>query len=433
MVNAYSKSIRFLFGLEIFGMKFGLQGIQMLLKSIGDPHRNFRSIHVAGTNGKGSTSSMLAAVFTAAGYKTGLYTSPHLVSFTERIRINGKPIPHREVVRLTNLVKRQVKKQQATYFETVTAIAFKYFCDSNVDIAIVETGLGGRLDATNVLRPIVSVITNVSLEHTEILGKTLEKIVNEKAGIIKHSIPCVTGVSQTRAFQVLRRKANEQNASLLRSRQVRVNILKSSLEGLVVSAAFKSVKVHNLKVSLAGKHQAINVQTVLRTLFVVRAQGIYHIHDRHIRSGLMNIESLAGLRARLSVLHRHPLVLGDVAHNPDSIQRLVESLQGLKISDVLVVFGVVRDKDYKTMIRFLKPIAGAAILTMAQTKRARMIADLFSEFSRQGIEVVGTYPTVWKALTSALALARTNGPILVTGSHYILGEALSFLRSRKFT
>lgn len=414
-------------------MKFGLQGIRALLASIGNPENDFPSIHVAGTNGKGSTCSMLAAVLTAAGYKTALYTSPHLVSFTERIRIDGKPIPPREVVRLTNLIRRQVIRQKATYFEAVTAMAFKHFSDSRVDIAIVETGLGGRLDATNVLRPIVSVITNIGLEHTEILGKTVEKIAREKAGIIKESVPCVTGVSQLQALSVLRKQAQKKHSVLLAAREVKLGIRRSNLNGLVVQAEVKGTTYRDLRVSLAGRHQAMNVRLVLRTLAFIRGLGTYRILNRHIRYGLKNIEQLAGLSARLSVIRRNPLVIADVAHNPDSIRHLVTSLRELDVRNVLLVFGVVRDKDYEQMIRLLKPITRSAILTIPKTPRARSVSDLMIEFSRQGIDVVATKQTVDDATTLALASVTKRYPILITGSHYVVGEALASLRVAKFT
>jgi dihydrofolate synthase/folylpolyglutamate synthase len=422
-----------LFGLEIFGMKFGLKGIHSLLSSIGNPQENFPTIHVAGTNGKGSTSSMLAAIFTAAGYRTGLYTSPHLISFTERIRIDGRPIPQKAVVRLTNLIRKQVNAQKATYFEAVTAIAFKYFSDVGVDIAIVETGLGGRLDATNVVQPLVSVITNISLEHTEILGKTIENIAWEKAGIIKPGVPCVTGINSRRPLNVLRRQARKNKAQLLTARGVTAKVRKSSLDGLVIDARVGDLKLRNLFISLAGDHQVMNVRIVLRALSVINEEGNYSINERHIREGLANVRKLAGLEARMTVFRRHPLVLGDVAHNPDSIKRLVESLSGLGIRNVFLVFGVVKDKDYRKMIRFLKRITFKAILTKARTERARSTADLSIEFERQNIHVARTESTVGKAVSSAIAASNSRIPILITGSHFIVGEALAYLRSRKFT
>ncbi len=414
-------------------MKFGLRGIRTLLASLGNPHRDFKSVHVAGTNGKGSTSSMLAAVFTAAGYRTGLYTSPHLVSFTERIRINGKPIPRRDVARLTKLVKNQVQRQKATYFEAVTAIAFKYFSEQKVDIAIIETGLGGRLDATNVIRPLVSVITNISLEHTAILGNSLESIAYEKAGIIKRSIPCVTGIDAEKPLAVVRRQSRKQNAQLFHAHSVKVKVLKSGLEGLEVNARDVQASYQRLRVSLAGEHQVMNLRIVLCTLCVIQRLGSYRIEEEHIRNGLADIASFSGLEGRMSVLHRDPLVIGDVAHNPDSTRRLVAALEKVGIRNVFLVFGVVQDKDYHQMVRFLTPITRAVIVTEARTTRARRAADLSAEFSHQGIRVVEATRRVRQAVATALARRGKNVPILITGSHYVLGEAIPFLRSREFT
>jgi dihydrofolate synthase/folylpolyglutamate synthase len=326
-----------------------------------------------------------------------------------------------------------VDKQKATYFEAVTAVAFKYFSDTKVDIAIIETGLGGRLDATNVLRPLVSVITNVSLEHTEILGNTLEKIAWEKAGIIKAGIPCVTGILSARLLRVVRERARTKRTHVYPTRAVKLNVKKSTLEGLVIDAKVGASTYRNLHVSLAGEHQAMNVKIVLRTLEVLREESKFHLDQRHVRYGLMNVQKLTGLQARLSVLHRDPLILGDVAHNPDSIRRLAESLRGLKIRNVFLVFGVVRDKDYKGMIQLLSPITRNAILTKARTERARSIEDLSREFVRQKINVVGTESTVSKAVSAAITFSKKHIPILITGSHYTVGDALSFLRSRKFT
>lgn len=428
-MKTYAEAVHFLYGLEKFGMKFGLRGIRMLLEIEGNPERTFPTIHVAGTNGKGSTSSMLAAIFTAAGYKTGLYTSPHLISFTERIRIDGKPIPQRAIVRLTNLLHGRIVRQKATFFEAVTAIAFRYFSEAGVDIAIIETGLGGRLDATNVLRPRVSVITNISLEDTEILGDTAEKIAYEKGGIIKRGIPCVTGVRSKRALTVLRTIAKKRKADLCAVNVSDIFVKKSSLNGLVVDVRVGKQTYRNLHVSLAGRHQAMNLGVVLRTLEVTGKQGEFALSERHIRHGLSHVQALAGLQARLSVVRRNPLVLVDVAHNPDGVRRLTESLRELGIRNVFLVFGVVRDKDYASMIRLLKPVTQQAILTAARTERARSISDLTLEFSRNGISVVGTEQDVKRAVAMALVLHSKRTPLLITGSHFVVGEALAALQS----
>jgi dihydrofolate synthase / folylpolyglutamate synthase len=431
-VKTYSEAVRFLYGLEVFGMKFGLKGISSLLKTVGDPQNTFPTIHVAGTNGKGSTCSMLAAILTAAGYKTGLYTSPHLVSFTERIRIDGEQIPPREITRLTTLVSKQVRRQKATFFEAVTAIAFKYFSDEKVDIAVIETGLGGRLDATNVLRPRITVITNVSLEHTEILGKTLEKIAREKGGIIKQHTPCVTGVRAKRLLRVLRTIANERKAALATTAGVSIRVRSDSLGGLEVDVNAGRMRYRKVSTSLVGNYQLMNLKTVIRVIGILNKQGEFPVSERHIRRGLKNVPLLAGLQARLSVVCRKPLVLADVAHNPDAARNLVQSLMRLGISNVFLVFGVVKDKDYRSMIHTLRPITRSAIVTAAHTARSRPVTDLTRACLEEGIPVVGTLKHVSGAVRRALS-DPPRDPILIMGSHYVVGEALTYLQSREFT
>jgi dihydrofolate synthase/folylpolyglutamate synthase len=432
-VKTFPESVRFLYGLEKFGMKFGLDGISTLLRSIDNPHRSFPCIHVAGTNGKGSTSSMLASIFTTAGYRTALFTSPHLISFTERIRIDGKPIPTKEVVRITNLLTRQIRRQRATFFEATTAMAFKYFADSKVDIAIIETGLGGRLDSTNVVIPLVSVITNVSMEHTEILGESIEKIAWEKGGIIKRNIPCVTGIQTAKPLRVLRKIARTRKAPLFVMPVERLKIRSSTLSGITVETEVGDRLYKNLRISLAGKHQAMNAALVLQTLDILKRQEKYIIKESQIRRGLNDIQQYSGLQARLSIVQRRPLIIADVAHNHDGVRRMVESLKDLGIRDVCLIFGVVRDKNYESMIASLKQITRYAILATPATDRARSLSDLVLEFERQDIKVVEAVSHVGKAVERALVLAAKKMPILITGSHFVVGEALSALRRRKNT
>ncbi|HTP12210.1 MAG TPA: folylpolyglutamate synthase/dihydrofolate synthase family protein, partial [Bacteroidota bacterium] len=415
------------------GMKFGLSGIRSLLQTVGNPERTFPAIHVAGTNGKGSTCSMLAAILTAAGYKTGLYTSPHLISFTERIRIDGRPIPPREVTRLSAMLRRQVRRQQATFFEATTAIAFKYFADEHVDIAVVETGLGGRLDATNVLRPEISVVTNVSLEHTEILGKTLEKIAREKGGIIKPRTPCVTGVRERGPLGVLRSIARKKRATLIRNSGVKVTLKSASLAGLVVDVVVGRRRLKKVHAALNGDYQLRNLATVFQVLDLLNEQGRFPVREREIRRGLRNVSRLAGLQARLAVVHRKPLVLADVAHNPDAAKNLASALGALGVRNVLLVLGVVKDKDYRSIIHALRPVTRAVIITAARTPRSRPVADLWTACRKEGMNVVGTSRRVSNAMRFALLSVRRHEPIVVTGSHYVVGEALAYLRSRKFT
>ncbi len=426
----YTESIKFLYNLQKFGMKFGLQGIRTLLRSLDHPEQKFPSIHIAGTNGKGSTASMIAAVFTVAGYKTGLYTSPHLIRFNERIRINGKPIPSRTVARLVSVLRPEVEKNACTFFEAVTAIAFKYFAESKVDIAIVETGLGGRLDATNILRPLVSVITTIGLEHTQILGTSITDIAFEKGGIIKKGIPCVTGTKSQRAVQILRNICDQRKSPLVHIHPRGIHAKHFSLQGIVSDFIVAGRKMKNVHVSLAGEHQAMNTSLALNTIEAVIQQSDFNISEQSIRKGLRNIQKYSGLQARLSIVRQNPLVLADVAHNPEAVRTLCSSLRKLRLGKVYMVFGLMEDKDYKQIVKMFNEITQAVFVVEASTDRSRRAAELAKEFRRFEAHVE-EFTDVKSGI--AEVLRKHDGvPILITGSHFVVGEALAFLRKEKY-
>ena len=411
-------------------MKFGLQGIRALLNSTGNPHTSFSSIHIAGTNGKGSTASMIAAMLTAAGYKTGLYTSPHVVDFTERIRINGKPIPQRDVVEILRKLKPLVRRNKATFFETVTAIAFHFFAQRKVDIAVIETGLGGRLDATNVIEPLISVITTIGLDHTEILGKTISKIASEKAGIIKPGIPCVVGVLEPVARQVIKKIARQRSSALIRT-SAKIKIISSGINGTQFDVKTGRTQFKKLTLSLAGIHQVANAILALKTVQQLDKIKTIHVPESAIRKGLARVQLYSGLQSRLSLVHRNPLIIADVAHNPDAVSALVRSLQDLSINSVILVFGVSADKDFLRMAQLLKPIVDRAIVVSAKTERARRTRDIVQALTEQHIPAeveIG----VQEGLQRAMRLTTAKQPILVTGSHFVVGEALAFLQKKKY-
>jgi dihydrofolate synthase/folylpolyglutamate synthase len=426
----YTESIKFLYNLQKFGMKFGLQGIRTLLRSLDHPEKKFLSIHIAGTNGKGSTASIIAAVFTAAGYKTGLYTSPHLVSFNERIRINGKPIPSRTVARLVSVLRPEVEKNACTFFEAVTAIAFKHFAESKVDIAIIETGLGGRLDATNVLRPLVSVITTIGLEHTQILGTNITDIAFEKGGIIKKGIPCVTGTKSQKALQILRTLCDQRKSQLIRIHPGGIRVKHFSLQGIVSDFLVAGRKMKNVHVSLAGEHQAMNTSLVLNTIEAVIRQSDFKMSEQSIRKGLGNIQKYSGLQARLSIVQQNPLILADVAHNPDAVRTLCNSLRQLRLGRVHIVFGLMQDKDYKQIVKVLQEVAETVFVVEASTDRSRRAAELAMEFRR--LEVPVEEFTDVKSGIAEVLRKHDGVPILITGSHFVVGEALAFLKKEKY-
>jgi dihydrofolate synthase / folylpolyglutamate synthase len=411
-------------------MKFGLQGIRTLLASLDHPEKHFLSIHVAGTNGKGSTASMIAAILTASGYNTGLYTSPHLVRFNERVRINGHAIPSRAVARLTTEIRPDVKRIGCTFFEAVTAIAFKYFAESHVDIAVVETGLGGRLDATNILRPLVSVITTIGLEHTQILGMSLEEIAFEKGGIIKNGVPCITGVKSRKAINVLRTLCADKDSRLVRIHQKDIFIRQSSLDGLAVDCYTAREKIRNVRVALAGEHQARNALLALQTIRSAAQRSNLIIDEKAIREGFANVQQYSGIHARLSVVQRNPLVLADVAHNPDAMRVLCTSLKRLRLKKIHIVFGLMQDKNYKAIISVLRQIAKSVFVVVAQTERSRSTAEIAQEVRRCGVPVK-EYQSVAGGVSSAFR-RKDGAPILITGSHFVVGEAIAFLKKEKY-
>lgn len=430
-MTSFDEAVAFLYGLQKSGMKFGLRNIRALLRRLGNPERQFRSIHVAGSNGKGSTAAMIASVLSAAGYKTGLYTSPHLVSFSERIRINGRPIRPSDVIRLTRLLRPEIARRRVTFFETVTALAFKYFEEQKVDIAVIETGLGGRLDATNVVRPEVSVITTISREHTEILGNSLRKIAYEKAGIVKRGVPCVTGVRSRDALSVIRAVARKRKSPVLLSSRVRVRVRDRSIRGTSADAHVDGTSYADLFLDLPGLHQIENARSALQAIHALAQRGVAKISEGAVRKGLAAVRERTGLRSRLSVAWDRPRVITDVAHNPAGTATLARELKRLGIGKTILVFGVMKDKRHRPMIASLSSVASFAVAVQPKTGRAREAEELKREFEARHVPVVFT-GTVPAGVAFARRKAGSNGTILVTGSHFVVGEALAFLEGKKY-
>jgi dihydrofolate synthase/folylpolyglutamate synthase len=426
----YSDSIRLLLSLERLGMKFGLAGIRRLLRVLDDPQKEFPSIHIAGTNGKGSSASMLAAIFTAAGYKTGLYTSPHLVKFEERIRIDGKPVSQKAVAEIVTKLSPAIRKHKPTFFEATTALAFKYFADKKVDVGIIETGLGGRLDSTNVLKPRVCVITNIGLEHTEILGDSIEAIAREKAGIIKQKTACMTGVTNRSALNVLRRESRERHAPLVVATDYELVERKTSLRGSMVDISVGGLAYEKLFVSLPGQFQYGNLAVVLETINHLRSMEEFELPDEAVRRGLANVQELSGLTGRLSIVAEKPLVIVDVAHNADATARLVASMKQLVSKKATLVFGVMKDKDHRGMVHHLASISEQVIAVAAHSERSRSASDVAAAFAREGCRVRAAL-SVREGIRIALEEAGTTGLVLVTGSHFVVGEALPALNRKR--
>ena len=411
-------------------MKFGLQGVSRLLKALSDPQKKFKTIHVAGTNGKGSTASMLAAMLTSAGYRTGLYTSPHLLRFEERIRIDGKPIARAAVARLAGKLKKHILANQPTFFEATTALAFAHFAEEEIDIAVVETGLGGRLDSTNVIRPLVSVITNVGLDHTEILGETVKEIAFEKAGIIKRGRPCVTGAADRTALSVIRGVARKRNSQITVAADYSVKVHSSGLEGSTIDFVCKGIALKNLRLSLPGRYQFNNLAVALCTIRVLRELGEFEISEEAEREGLSNVQELTGFTGRLAVVRERPRIIADVAHNPEAVSVLVESIRSMKLGKMVTVFGVLKDKDYIRMIHELAGVSEEVVAVAPRSDRARSASDVFAGFQRAGSRVHAAL-SVEEGVALAVELAGVAGMVLITGSHYVVGEAMSALGRKR--
>ena len=403
----YSDRLHSLFQLEFFGMKLGLENIHRLLDFLGHPERRFPSIHVAGTNGKGSVSAMLAAIYQADGKRTGLYTSPHLVDFRERIRIDGKPITEKFVTGFLASIWPKVEELRATFFEVTTAMAFDYFASQQVDIAIIETGLGGRLDATNILeRPLATVITSIGIDHTEQLGSTLGAIAGEKAGIFKIGIPAIVNCEP-----ILNRlfigKANEQDAPLLFVRDWKVP------DGF-----------NHIRPSLEGEHQEENLKTVLATLSVLEERPTLE----SIRRGVAETALLSGLRARLEEVRSPELterglrLFLDVGHNESAFRSIADyfTKNGLR---PVVIAGLMKDKDIRSIIRTIAGFAIRLVAVQAGTSRALPSDDLTREAKSIGIESYGA-GNVMAGIEYAMETANSGDLLLLTGSHYVVGEFL---------
>lgn len=395
------QAIDFLDNLQGKGIKLGLERIEGFLKFAGNPEKKFKSVHIAGTNGKGSTASMIEQILRQEGYKTGLYTSPHLVRFNERFKIRGKEISDDVLVKLVTKIKNKMDKSgiELSYFEFITVIAFEYFANSGVEIAVLEVGMGGRLDATNVVLPLVSVITNIAIEHEAFLGITVAQIAEEKAGVIKEGVPVVTAALNEDVLQVIRKVCKEKGSHLSIVQRPSLEIV--GMKGLFQewNAALAVAVVKKLK--LSG--------------FVVEKQAI--------EEGL----SLAKIAGRFDVVKKNPVVVLDCAHNPACCVVLVDAFCGeFPGKKALLVFGASDGKNVMAMVERLAPISKKVFVTGAKYK-AMDVKKLTRVFEVFGIEVE-TVVGVENAVKKAISCARKNDIVLVTGSCFVVGEALNFLK-----
>ncbi len=404
-------------------IKKDLHNTIILCEALDNPHQKFKSIHVAGTNGKGSVSHMLAAILQTAGYKTGLYTSPHLHDFRERIKINGQMITEEYVIDFTKRIQPLIEEIEPSFFEITVAMAFEYFANENVDIAIVEVGLGGRLDSTNIITPELSVITNIGWDHMNLLGDTLEKITGEKAGIIKPTIPVVIGEVIPESKNVFEQKAKIQNAKLHYA-QEEFSLLSNDYrsESLLVDVKEnESCAALHYELDLPGIYQTKNILTVLSSVRQLQRKG-WKITEEHLHTALKQTKQINGLHGRWEVVHHNPTLVLDVGHNEDGMKQVAAQLEKSKYNQLHLIIGMVKDKDISSVLSLL-PKDATYYFTKAHIPRALPETDL--QTKALAFDLKGeTFADVNEAIKVALQNASADDLILVCGSVFLVGEVI---------
>lgn len=421
----YEQVLQALYHRNEFSIKLGLENIKTLLNYLDNPLKSFPVIHIAGTNGKGSVANFLSSILKEEGFKVGLYTSPHLIDFRERIQINHKKIPKKDVLQGLSQIDRVIEKEQQkdkhfapTYFEVVTALALKYFQKQQIQIAVLETGLGGRLDSTNVCSPLVSVVTNIGKDHTSILGKTLASIAKEKAGIIKKGIPVVTAETRKSRLKILQQEAKKKKADLISVPKI------ISEQKETFSYEGDSWNLPNLQLSMLGEYQIKNAFTAITALEQLK-ETEFKVSLESIRKGL----SQAQWPGRFEILKEKPLLIVDGAHNPEGIDAFIEALKAKEIKNPILIFGLMQDKEKQVLIQKLNQISETFYLVASNTPKAMPVQALEKLFLKSGYSgSLNLSYTLSTALSKALKQGRKEKrAICVCGSLYLVGETLSYL------
>lgn len=419
----YPETIDYLFSLQRFGIKLGLEAITDILGRLGNPQCQYATIHIAGTNGKGSSSAMLSSILQSSGYRVGLYTSPHLIDFRERIRVQGADISERDVCELTEQIRQAANPLSAlTFFEFTTAMAFRHFMNQRVDIAVVEVGMGGRFDATNVLNPLGVLITGIGFDHEAYLGDSLQAIAQEKAGIICQPTPVVLGPMPGEIGPIFEAQARKRHAPFFRFGQ-EFSISETGLMAFTYHGL--RWEISGLQTNLLGRHQMVNAANAL-ALLETAVDGTFPISQTAIRTGLQQVR----WRGRLEVIHRDPLIILDGAHNPSGAQVLFDFLHS-QIHDcpgrkLILVVGMMRDKNHQGFLHVLLPLVDCLILTQPRMERAASVDELNQAVDRDGL-VPCLLSNSWDAICQAKEIAKPSDLICVTGSLFLVGEVLKRL------
>jgi len=420
------ETLRYLNNLELFGWRLGFERIQTLSRFLGYPERKYPAVHIAGTNGKGSTAAMLAAIAKASGLRTGLYTSPHLVHVTERIQVDNQPIPAREFEHLLQSCRQIVDSQRATYFEVMTAIAFTVFAEHNVDLAIVETGLGGRLDATNIVRPEVAVITSVGLEHQQHLGATLAEIAREKAGIIKTGRPCVSAVRQPLARRVLAQRCRNQRARFIDSHAVaRISSVRHSpaVSCFAMQSDEFAIDWPEIRINLMGRHQIDNAVLAILAAHLLRRRG-FPFDPSSIFEGLRNVCWPARLQL-IEESESHPRMVLDVAHNVESVERHVNTIKELfSFRRLRVVLALMNDKSLDSIFGAWQGLQPEFYFTRTSSSRSFPPIELLRAARRMGFSG-SAFESPLQAFGHAGENCEAGDLLCVVGSHFLIGDLMA--------
>ncbi|QEK12551.1 bifunctional folylpolyglutamate synthase/dihydrofolate synthase [Crassaminicella thermophila] len=428
----YEQALSYIHGTYKFGSKLGLENITYLLDLMGNPHRDLKVIHVAGTNGKGSTSSFIASVLKEQGYKVGLYTSPYLEEFTERIRINGENIPKEELAKITDYVKGKINKMisngknHPTEFEVVTAIGFEYFKRQNVDFLVLEVGMGGRFDATNVVDPLLSVITPIDIDHIDYLGDSLDKIAYEKAGIIKENSYVVSYPQKREAMEVIKDVCSNKNSKLVKAPIDSIKVIKKDDKGQIFNVNYGSEKLENVCISMLGEHQIQNATVCLTALYVLEKEHYIKISKEALYEGLKK----SIWPGRLEIMKRDPIVLIDGAHNPQGMKALSKVLKELFYDkNIILCLGILGDKD-SSMIDEIVPLAQKLVLTKPDNPRAMSVEKLYEKVAKFEKTTLKK-EKIADAVETALSLANFEDVVVFAGSLYMIGNVRTLLKNRK--
>lgn len=410
--SEYDKTLHYLFGLRTFGIHLGLEVSRSLAEKVGNPQNQFPAVHIAGTNGKGSTCALIESVLREKGLKTGLYTSPHLIDFNERIRINGVPISDEAIIEYADSLKESVDKSGAAFFEVTTVIALKYFADMEVDIALIETGLGARLDTTMLVNPVITVISSIGIDHTKYLGDTIKKIAEEKSFVMREGIPCVVSENSDEVMEVIEQHAKDSGTDILMATtECKISNVNFKKEGLSFDAEVENILMKDISVSLMGEHQIENIQSALTVLQNIPNMSI---SEEELRNGFNNVT----IQGRMEIVAEDPLVIYDVAHNPSAIKSLFKSLnKHFPAKNIVALLALLSEKDYEEIFKELTGKCTNLICSEIPGHKSVSASVLSEEGNKSGIDSV-KIPEFDNAIQTGLNSVDEDSLLIIFGSHY---------------